>query len=216
MDPTTAGELKPQIVWIDIECSGLAPLDDHILEIGARVTDWWGTEIDRFTSLVYTPFWMGRIIQNEFVFDMHTKSGLIDDLRELEHGGQTANEARAAAYKKFSIDAVEARMLEWLKPYTGNGPHGGKFPMSGNSVHFDRSFFAVDAPNLERWFHYRNHDISALREACRLANSELHASEPEVPKPHRVQGDIDNSITLWRHYLQNFLWVSDTLPLPSA
>jgi oligoribonuclease len=196
---TTPG--KPEILWADIECSGLDAENDVLMEVGFRLTDWWGDEISRFTRLVWDYRWRARLAGNEFVFNMHRDSGLARDLSEVEkHPSSQRN--------YFLSSRVADEAMAWLEDNAkGLGPIDGKFPMAGNSLQgVDRPFLKKYMPEVFEFFHYRDLDVSSIREACRLLNPMLHGREPVVPKAHRPQQDINNSIALWRHYADNFFF----------
>jgi oligoribonuclease len=197
--PSKPGRLA--IIWCDIETTGLDPNTDIILEVGLRVTDWYGVEIDRVTMPVLNHGWRSILARDTDVWAMHQESGLIAELTDLQNG--------LLDHHFHGKSAVAAKLLYWLQKFDGLGPHRGLFPMAGNSIHFDRKFLLHHMPVVERWFSYRNLDISSIREACKIVNPSLHAKEPVNTKNHRPQGDLDASITLWQHYIDNFLHEGD-------
>lgn len=188
--------MSVKIAWVDVEASGLVPFDDILLEIGLRITNLDGDTLDEVTSLVWTPNWRSYLVKNEDVFEMHTKSGLIEALSDLE---QTTPRDRLRDYE---IDAVEMRLAKWMYDRLGDS----KLPMAGNSVHYDRGFLQAHASNLLKRWHYRNFDVSSTREQLRLLNPDLFRKLPVPPKAHRPQGDIDNSVFLWKWLCENFLF----------
>lgn len=193
-------DLVPAILWCDLETTGLDAKTGMMLEIGLRITDWRGREIDSWTSLIWNEGWRGRLATNDFVWDMHTESGLIGDLEDLEINRRVID---------YTLESVTQQALTWLaeRAPADTGPHDGKFPMAGNSLGgVDRPFLREHAPAINDWFSYRDLDVSSMREACRVTNKALHAREPEVEKSHRPQEDISNSILLWNHYIDNFFW----------
>lgn len=187
-----------KILWVDIEGSGLNPDIDIILEIGLRITDAEGNNLDEITSLVWTPNWRAYLVKNEIVFDMHQKSGLIDDLADLERRG-------AGAMAEASIGNVSKRLCDWIQERLGD--QSKKMPMAGNSVHYDRMFLLEHAADLHNMWFYRNFDVSSTREQLRIANPVLFSRLPVPPKSHRPQADITDSITLWQWLLDNFLYI---------
>lgn len=191
---------EPSILWCDIETTGRDATTGLVLEVGLRLTDWYGAEIRRWTSIIWDYRWRATLAANPLVWDMHTESGLIADLTRIE--------SLPSIRRNLYLDRnVIPRALDWLTRYASDGPHDGKFPMAGNSLSgVDRPFLKRYAPEIHDFFSYRNLDVSSIREACRIVNPPLHAREPQVEKAHRPQDDIDNSITLWKHYIDNFLF----------
>jgi oligoribonuclease len=192
--PLKPGKLA--IIWGDLETTGLNPNADMILEVGFRATDWYGVEIDRITLPILNHGWRSVLTRDPAVWAMHQESGLIEDLNKLQNG--------VLDHHFHGKSAVAGKLLVWLKQFEGQGPHQGKFPLAGNSVHFDRKFMFQHMPVVDNWFSYRNLDISAIREACKIVNPALHSREPSPTKNHRPQGDLDASIILWQHYIENF------------
>ncbi len=183
-----------KILWVDIEGSGLDPVDDIILEVGLRITDLDGETLDQITTLVWQPDWRSKVVKNEFVFDMHVKSGLVDDLSDLDKYGAPANK----------VMDIEKILCTWIDQRINTAE--GLWPMAGNSVHYDRGFLAHHMPSLLTRWHYRNLDVSSMREACRMLSPSLFGKMPTPTKAHRPQGDLDESIKLWRWLADNFFW----------
>lgn len=189
-----------KILWVDVEATGLDPQIDVILEVGLRITDWEGHELDRTTSLVWTRDWRARIAVNELVMDMHATSGLMFDLEDLDNN-------QSKRYLKGS-NQVSSNLVVWVQQRLGHDAHN-IMPMAGNSVHYDRSFLLAHMPDLHNLWHYRNLDISSLRESCRLFNPSLFAKMPTPVNAHRPQADIDESIKLMNWLQENFMFVED-------
>ena len=180
--------------WFDIETTGLDPEIDHILEVGCIITDNKLNEVERL-ALCVLPEPRGCVaaptiddlieISSSFVRDMHTKSGLWDDLR---NGGC------------LPLSEVQGCMTAIVVKHSG----GEKHLLCGNSVHFDRAWLRKYMPDLEVLFHYRNFDVSTLKEAHRL-----FAPAGELfPKSggHRVLVDLEASIAELRYYLGLMGW----------
>lgn len=188
-------------VWIDVESSGLNPRGDVLLEVGMRATNWWGKELSTFTSLVVEQGWRSKLAANPYVWDMHTKSGLIMALADVEARGYAED---------FDPIAVSGRALEWLAGL--ELPDGDdKLPLSGSSVHFDRGFVQERLLDLDVIFSHRHMDVSGIREAARLINPAVFEKRKTLnPKEkHRVQDCIDDSIALWQFMVENFMWEED-------
>lgn len=183
------------ILWGDLETTGLNPVEDVVLEIGLRITDRYGEELHRTTSLVWTPDWRSRLMRDEFVFSMHDQSGLIHDLEDLSTDRLRVTRGR---------EMVSKNLARWVAEHTSN-----KLPLAGNSVTLDRMFMLFHMPELYNSMHYRIFDMSSTREQLRIANPELFAKLPPEPKAHRPQGDIDSSIKLWKFFNREFFWTAE-------
>lgn len=171
------------LVWVDIETSGLDPNRDYILELGIVITDDNlvtltkqdnGSDLTAVFSGLVRPDCRPAVLHdsmNEFVRDMHDANGL---WAELESG-----RGDAATF-------VEQAAIDFLTSFDALGQ-----PMAGSSVHFDRSFIAVDMPELHRAFGYRNIDVSTLKElAARWGGKPCPKAEAE----HRAVSDIRATI----------------------
>ncbi len=174
------------LVWIDMEMSGLLPEKDRILEIAVVVTS---SSLD---ILAQAPVIV--ISQNEYILEemddwntsTHTKSGLVERVRQ-----STCTEKEG-----------ETTLIEFLSKYVPKGTS----PMCGNSICQDRRFLAKWMPELEGFFHYRNLDVSTLKELAKKWNPEILTSLKRHGK-HEALADILESIEELRHYKQHFLQI---------
>lgn len=172
------------LVWIDMEMSGLDPDINKIIEIAAIVTD------AELNILAEGPVF--AIHQSDEVLDgmdawnkgTHGRSGLIDRVR-----ASTVTEEEAAV-----------KMIEFLRQYVP----AGKSPMCGNSICQDRRFMARHMPTLESFFHYRNLDVSTLKELCRRWKPELIAGFKKH-QLHTALADIRESVEELRYYRAHFI-----------
>jgi oligoribonuclease len=172
------------LIWIDLEMTGLSPETDRIIEIAVVVTD------PQLTVRIEGPVF--AIHQTDAVLDgmdawnkgTHGKSGLIDRVR-----ASTVNEAEA-----------EARVIEFLAAYVP----AGKSPMCGNSICQDRRFLAKDMRGLEAFFHYRNLDVSTLKELARRWKPAAMESFKKA-QAHTALADIHESIDELVHYRTHLL-----------
>ncbi len=172
------------LVWVDMEMTGLVPETDRIIEVAMVVTDGELNTVAEAPVLV--------VHQTDIIMDgmdnwnksTHGKSGLIDKVK-----ASTLDEA-----------AVEAQMLEFLKEYVPTRTS----PMCGNSICQDRRFMARWMPQLEEYFHYRNLDVSTLKELAKRWKPEV-ASALKKHGKHEALADIYESIAEMRHYRDNFL-----------
>ena len=184
--PTALPPSDQNLIWIDLEMTGLSPFTDRIIEIAVVVTD--PTLAIRVEGPVFA------IHQSDAVLDgmdnwnkgTHGKSGLIDRVR-----ASTVDEA-----------AAEAAVIDWLKQYVPKG----KSPMCGNSICQDRRFLAKDMAKLEDFFHYRNLDVSTLKELAKRWNPGILNGFKKA-QAHTALADIHESIDELLHYRQHFLKV---------
>lgn len=174
------------LIWIDLEMTGLSPFTDRIIEIAVVVTD------AQCAVRVEGPVF--AIHQTDATLDgmdnwnkgTHGRSGLIDRVR-----ASTVDEAQA-----------EAQVIAWLSQYVP----AGKSPMCGNSICQDRRFLAKDMPKLEAFFHYRNLDVSTLKEIARRWKPQALEGLKKAQK-HTALADIHESIDELLHYRTTLLAV---------
>ena len=172
------------LIWIDMEMTGLTPENDRIIEVAIVVTD------SQLNTVAEAPVQV--VHQSDAVLDgmdnwnkaTHGKSGLIDKVR-----ASTLDER-----------SVELRMLDFLKLHVPKGAS----PMCGNSVCQDRRFMARTMPELEAWFHYRNLDVSTLKELVRRWKPELAKGLTKHGK-HEALADIHESIEELKYYREHFI-----------
>jgi oligoribonuclease len=172
------------LIWIDLEMTGLFPERDRIIEIAVVVTD------PQVTVRVEGPVF--AIHQSNETLDAmdawnkgtHGKSGLIDRVKASEIDEATA----------------ELRVIDWLRQYVP----AGKSPMCGNSICQDRRFLANYMPVLETFFHYRNLDVSTLKELARRWKPAAIEGFKKV-QAHTALADIHESIDELLHYRQHLL-----------
>ena len=172
------------LIWIDLEMTGLRPDSDVIIEIATVVTD---------KELV--------ILAEGPVFAIHQSNEVLagmDDWNQKQHRSSGLTERVRAS--RISTAEAEDRTLEFLAQLVP----GGASPMCGNSICQDRRFLARYMPQLEKFFHYRNLDVSTLKELARRWAPGL--AEGFVKQgTHLAQADIHESIRELRHYRARFL-----------
>jgi oligoribonuclease len=176
------------LIWVDMEMSGLDPEKERILEIAVIVTDAY------LNTIATAPVWV--VHQDDALLDAmdawnkgtHGRSGLIDKVR-----ASTTDEATA-----------EAECIAFLKQYI----KPGIAPMCGNTIGQDRRFMAKYMPKLEAFFHYRNIDVSTLKELCKRWHPEL-AKGFTKKQAHTALADIEESIEELKYYREKFI-----VPLP--
>jgi oligoribonuclease len=173
-----------RLLWVDMEMSGLSPDTDRVLELAMVVTD---AELNVVAE--------GPVIaihQHDSVLDRmdswnrltHARSGLTTRVRESR-----VDEAQA-----------ERQMLDWAARYIP----AGRSPMCGNSICQDRRFMARWMPRLEAFFHYRNLDVSTLKELARRWKPDVFRAF-EKKSRHEALADVYESIGELKHYRANWL-----------
>ncbi|MFG6449767.1 oligoribonuclease [Roseateles sp. BYS180W] len=175
---------ESNLIWIDLEMTGLYPDRDRIIEIAVVVTD------PQLTVRVEGPVF--AVHQSDAQLDAmdawnkgtHGKSGLIDRVK-----ASTIDEAHA-----------QAEVIAFLKRYVP----AGKSPMCGNSIGQDRRFLVNYMPELEAFFHYRNLDVSTLKELARRWKPAAMEGFKKAQK-HTALADIHESIDELLHYREHFL-----------
>jgi oligoribonuclease len=172
------------LLWIDMEMSGLSPDGDRVLEVAIVITD------SQLNTVAEAP--VKVVHQPDAVLDAmdswnkstHKKSGLIDRVKAA-----TQNEAQ-----------VEAEMIAFLAQYIPENTS----PMCGNSICQDRRFLARHMPKLEAFFHYRNLDVSTLKELAKRWKPEIMSGITKHGK-HEALADIYESIEELKYYRDKFL-----------
>ena len=172
------------LIWIDMEMSGLDPDNDRILEVALIATDSQLNVLEEAPVLV--------VHQSDAVLDAmdawnkgtHGKSGLIDKVK-----ASTLSDAE-----------VEAQMIAFMQKFVPNR----STPMCGNSICQDRRFLARHMPKLEAYFHYRNLDVSTLKELAKRWRPGLMEGFVKENN-HTALADIQESIAELRYYREHFI-----------
>jgi oligoribonuclease len=169
-----------RLVWIDCEMTGLDPSFDEIVEIACIVTDAELNELDDGITLVVKPGEESFAGMDDFVVNMHTVSGLIEEIP----GG-------------IALGDAEQQVLDYVKTHV---PEARKAPLAGSSVYVDRGFLARYMPELDAHLHYRLVDVSSVKELTRRWYPRVYFASPEKKGNHRALGDIRDSISELRFY----------------
>ena len=174
------------LVWLDMEMTGLNPESDRIIEVAVVVTD---SELN--------------ILGEGPVFAIHQSDAALDGMDAWNKGthGRSGLIERVKASTVTEAEA-ETALIAFLKDYVP----AGKSPMCGNSICQDRRFMARGMPKLEAFFHYRNLDVSTLKELCKRWKPEL-ASGFKKHQKHTAMADIIESIEELRYYREHFIKV---------
>jgi oligoribonuclease len=160
--------------------TGLDYVNDALVEVAAVVTDFDLNVLGDGVDLVIAPPQAALDQMVPFVRDMHTSSGLLEELAS----GTTIADA-------------QAQVLAYVKEHC---PDGSRPPLAGNSVATDRTFLARDMPELETFLHYRNVDVSSIKELSRHWFPRAYFNSPAKSGGHRALADIQESIEELRFY----------------
>ena len=173
-----------RLLWVDMEMSGLSPDTDRVLELAMVVTD---AELN--------------IVAEGPVIAVHQDDSVLDGMdawNRLTH----ARSGLTSRVRESRVDEAEAerQMLDWAARYIP----AGRSPMCGNSICQDRRFMARWMPRLEAFFHYRNLDVSTLKELARRWRPQVYRSF-EKKSRHEALSDIYESIAELKHYRTHWL-----------
>lgn len=180
MAETNSRATADRIIWIDCEMTGLSLQRDALVEVAALVTDFELNQLGDGVDVVIRPPAEAMAQMDDFVRDMHTTSGLIDELAD----GVSLMEAQ-----ELVLDYVRA-----------HAPEPRKAPLGGNTVATDRGFLARDMPELEAHMHYRIIDVSSIKELSRRWYPRVYFNAPKKSGGHRALADIRESIAELRYY----------------
>ena len=173
------------LVWIDCEMTGLDLGTDALIELAVLVTDAELNVLGDGVDIVIKPPTEALAQMGEFVTTMHRTSGLL----ELLPNG-------------VALDEAEAEALAYIRTYV---PEVRKAPLAGNTIGTDRAFLARDMPTLEGHVHYRNVDVSSLKELAKRWYPRIYFTAPAKSGNHRALADIRESIEELRYYREAML-----------
>lgn len=177
--------MSDYIVWVDCEMTGLEVTIDEICEIGVVVTDGELNVVNPGLQLVIKPSEAALANMGDFVRQMHTDSGLIEELP----GG-------------ISLEEAEQQVLQYIKQWVTEERTA---PLAGNSIGTDRMFLNRQMPQLDKFLHYRNIDVSSLKELSRRWFPRVYFQLPKKTGNHRALADILESIQELRYYRKAIL-----------
>ncbi len=172
--------MNDRLVWIDCEMTGLDLGADALVEVAALVTDGELNVLGEGVDIIIAPPPAALEAMGDYVRTMHTNSGLLEQLA----GGTTMADA-------------EAQVLAYVREFV---PEPRKAPLAGNTVGTDRAFLARDMPTLENHLHYRNVDVSTIKELSRRWFPKAYFNSPAKSGNHRALADIQESIEELRYY----------------
>lgn len=176
------------MAWIDLETTGLSAVDDVILEIGVIITTPNLHVVNQQAWVVGHPH-INDIIEclHPAVLAMHTNNGLLQEIKSMPKNYY------------YQLHHIEKIVINFIA-----GNDAANSPMCGNNIGFDRRFITEHTPDLLNSFHYRNIDVSTLKNVLRLHFPE-HLPWKEPPgKKHRSIGDLERSLDEYKYYLSLF------------
>lgn len=170
-------------MWIDCEMTGLDLKSDRLIEIAVLVTD---SELnilgDGLDVVIHTDD-AALSSMVDVVTQMHTRSGLIEEVRA----------------STVDLATAEDMVLTYIRDHVKQAKTA---PLAGNSIATDRGFIARDMPKLDDYLHYRMIDVSSIKELCRRWYPRIYFGQPEKGLAHRALADIHESIRELRYYRQ--------------
>lgn len=175
---------KTNLIWIDLEMTGLNPECDYIIEIATLVTDSDLNIIEEGPVIAIHQTSERLAVMDNWNIRTHTKNGLI---RRVENS-------------KYNEKSAELETIKFLKKFVPSG----KSPICGNSIGQDRRFLFKYMPKLEQYFHYRYLDVSTLKElAKRWKINVFNGFKKKIT--HQAQQDIRDSVAELAYYRKNFI-----------
>ena len=189
--PATLGKNDQNLIWLDCEMTGLDPEVDRIIEIAVIVTG------PHLTPRIEGP-----------VLVIHQSDGQLDKMDNWNKG----THGRSGLIDKVRASSVtEAQAEQEILAFLGKYVPKNATPMCGNSISQDRRFLVKYMPKLEAFFHYRNIDVSTLKELAKRWRPEVYSSFKKQQK-HTALADVHESIDELAHYREQFLLL-EALPL---
>ena len=178
------------IVWMDMEMSGLEPETERILEVAVLVTDGELNVVAEGPNLV-----------------LHQPDAVLEamDPWNTTHHGQSGLTKRV---RESTIDEAQASAA--LLAFLGEHTKKKKAPLAGNSIHQDRLFVARYLPEVEDWLHYRNVDVSTIKELAQRWYPKLYSERPTKKGSHRAMDDLLESIAELKYYRKALFLPTDS------
>jgi len=172
------------LVWMDLEMTGLDHTSDVIVEIATIITDDDLTIIAEGPDLVVHQPDEALASMDRVVVDMHTKSGLLDQIKASD----------------VTLEAAGAATLEFIRQHV---PEAATVPLCGNSIGTDRRFLAAYLPEIENYLHYRSIDVSSVKELVKRWYPDVSTNRPHGAGSHRALDDIRESIREMAYYREH-------------
>ncbi|RSX54863.1 oligoribonuclease [Bifidobacterium dolichotidis] len=184
-DDLTYSAKESRLIWIDCEMTGLDIFHDELCEISVVPTDFELNVLDEGIDYVIKPSQAAENHMNDFVRNMHTRSGLIEEWKT-----------------GMDVKDAEKAVIEYVKRFT---PDGVKPLLAGNSIGSDKKFLDRYMPNLMENLHYRVIDVSTLKELARRWYPAVYLNRPAKAGGHRALADIIESLDELRYYREAFM-----------
>ncbi|WP_193107465.1 oligoribonuclease [Brachybacterium sp. FME24] len=185
MTSSSSRAINDRIIWVDCEMTGLDKKRDALVEIAVLVTDADLNILGDGVDVVIKPPADSLTGMDPFVVNMHTTSGLLD---ELDDG--------------MTLEQAQAQCLAYVRQFC---PEPGKAPLAGNSVGTDRVFLDRDVPEFASWLSYRTIDVSSLKELAKRWLPRVYYNIPAKNGGHRALADIRESIQELKYYREVLL-----------
>ncbi len=171
---------KTPLVWVDCEMTGLDPAVDELVEVAVIVTDSMLHPLAEGIDILIKPSDEALEQMTDFVREMHTSSGLLDQLAD-----------------GVSLEEAEKQVLEYIKSVV---PNPGIAPLAGNSIGQDQRFLRAYMPNVTDHLHYRIIDVSTIKELAKRWYPRVYVCAPDKNGGHRALADIQDSIVELEYY----------------
>ena len=185
------------LVWMDLEMTGLDHTSDVIVEIATLITDDDLQIVAEGPDLVVSTSEEALDAMDPFVVEMHTRSGLLDQIRASE----------------ITLEDAGRATLDFIKEHV---PEAGTVPLCGNSIGTDRRFLAAYLPEIEEYLHYRSIDVSSVKELVKRWYPEIAAARPHGTGSHRALDDIRESVRELVYYREHVFAVAAGAPSTGA
>ena len=173
--------MRDELVWIDCEMTGLNLESDKLIEIAALVTDADLNILGDGVDVVIHADDAALSSMIDVVADMHTRSGLIEEVKA----------------STVDLATAEKMVLDYIREHVKQAKTA---PLAGNSIATDRGFLARDMPALDSYLHYRMIDVSSIKELCRRWYPRIYFGQPAKGLAHRALADIQESIRELQYY----------------
>jgi oligoribonuclease len=183
------------LVWMDLEMTGLDHTSDVIVEIATLITDDQLEIVAEGPDLVIHATDEQLAAMDPFVVDMHTRSGLLDQIKA----------------SSITLEEAGAATLAFIKEHV---PEERAVPLCGNSIGTDRRFLDAYLPDIENWLHYRSIDVSSVKELVKRWYPAVDTSRPRGQGSHRALDDIRESIREMAYY-RDTVFVDPATPAAS-
>ena len=184
------------LVWMDLEMTGLDHTSDVIVEIATLITDDDLNIVAEGPDLVVQASEDALSSMADVVVEMHTKSGLLDQIRSSE----------------VTLEQAGAATLEFIREHV---PEARTVPLCGNSIGTDRRFLAAYLPEIEEYLHYRSIDVSSIKELVKRWYPDVASSRPHGNGSHRALDDIRESVRELVYYREH-VFVTDVADVGEA